>query len=41
MANGAPAQTSCSPLAPHNVGDTWTITNDQGMTFTVTITAGR
>ena len=38
----APAgATSCSPLQSHNVGDTWTITNDQNMTFDVSLTAGR
>jgi hypothetical protein len=32
---------SCSPLSAHNVGDSWTVTNDQGQTFDVSITAGR
>lgn len=32
---------SCSPLQKHNVGDTWTVTNDQGETFDVSLTAGR
>lgn len=32
---------SCSPLAAHNVGDSWTVTNDQNQTFDVSITAGR
>ena len=32
---------SCSPITKHNVGDAWTVTNDQGETFDVTITAGR
>lgn len=32
---------SCSPLEAHNVGDTWTVTNDQNQTFDVSITAGR
>ena len=32
---------SCSPLVKHNVGDSWTTTNDQGETFDVGITAGR
>lgn len=32
---------SCSPLAPHNVGDSWTVTDDQNQTFDVSITAGR
>jgi hypothetical protein len=36
----APAP-SCSPLAPHQVGDTWTITNDQHQTFDISIIAGR
>lgn len=34
-------QPSCSPLTPHNVGDSWTVTNDQNQTFDVSITAGR
>lgn len=38
----APAgATSCSPLQTHNVGDTWTLTNDQNITFDVSLTAGR
>jgi hypothetical protein len=32
---------SCSPLSAHNVGDSWTVTNDQNQTFDVSITAGR
>jgi hypothetical protein len=32
---------SCSPLTPHNVGDSWTVTNDQNQTFDVSIVAGR
>jgi hypothetical protein len=32
---------SCSPLQKHAVGDNWTVTNDQGETFTVSLTAGR
>jgi hypothetical protein len=32
---------SCSPLSPHNVGDSWTVTNDQNQTFGVSIAAGR
>ena len=32
---------SCSPLTTHNVGDSWTVTNDQNQTFDVSITAGR
>ena len=37
--NAPPA--SCSPLETHNVGDNWSVTNDQGETFQVSITAGR
>jgi len=36
-----PPATSCSPLEKHAVGDTWTVTNDQGEAFTVSMTAGR
>jgi hypothetical protein len=32
---------SCSPLAKHAVGDSWTTTNDQGETFDVSLAAGR
>ncbi len=32
---------SCSPLQKHNVGDSWTVTNDQGETFDVSLTAGQ
>lgn len=32
---------SCSPLQKHNVGDTWTVTNDKNMTYDVSLTAGR
>ncbi len=32
---------SCSPLEAHNVGDSWTVTNDQNQTFDITLTAGR
>jgi len=39
--NTPPAPPSCSPLQAHNVGDTWTVTNDQNQTFTVSLTAGR
>lgn len=35
------AAPSCSPLQKHNVGDNWTVTNDQGEAFDVTLTAGR
>jgi hypothetical protein len=34
-------QTSCSPLEKHNVGDSWTVTNDQNQTYDVSIKAGR
>jgi len=33
--------TSCSPLQTHAVGDNWTVTNDQNMTFDISLTAGR
>jgi hypothetical protein len=36
-----PPPTSCSPLAKHAVGDSWNVTNDQGETFGVSLTAGR
>jgi hypothetical protein len=36
-----PPPTSCSPLAMHNVGESWSVTNDQGETFDVSMTAGR
>ena len=36
-----PPPTSCSPVTTHAVGDTWNVTNDQGETFAVSITAGR
>jgi hypothetical protein len=32
---------SCSPLQKHAVGDSWSVTNDQGETFAVSLTAGR
>jgi hypothetical protein len=35
------AGTSCSPLAKHNVGDSWTVTNDHNQTYDVSLTAGR
>jgi hypothetical protein len=39
---GSPgAGTTCSPLSKHAVGDSWTVTNDQGETFDVSIAAGR
>jgi hypothetical protein len=36
-----PPPASCSPLKAHNVGDNWSVTNDQGETFDVSMTAGR
>lgn len=36
-----PPKASCSPLEKHNVGDSWTVTNDQNETFQVSLTAGR
>jgi hypothetical protein len=36
-----PPPTSCSPLQKHPVGDSWSVTNDQGETFAVSLTAGR
>lgn len=36
-----PPGASCSPLAVHNVGDSWTVTNDQNQTFDISLTAGR
>lgn len=36
-----PPPTSCSPLTTHAVGDSWSVTNDQGETFAVSLTAGR
>ena len=32
---------SCSPLQKHAVGESWNVTNDQGETFAVSLTAGR
>lgn len=32
---------SCSPLQKHAVGDSWKVTNDQGETFDVSLTAGK
>lgn len=40
-ANAPPMAPSCSPLAAHQVGDTWTVTNDTKQSFTVTLVAGR
>jgi hypothetical protein len=39
--NSPGAGTSCSPLMKHAVGDSWSVTNDQGETFAVSLTAGR
>lgn len=36
-----PPPTSCSPLEKHNVGESWTVTNNLNETFDVSITAGR
>ena len=36
-----PPPTSCSPLVKHAVGDSWTVANDQGESFAVSLTAGR
>jgi len=36
-----PPPTSCSPLEKHAVGDNWNVTNDQGESFAVSLTAGR
>jgi hypothetical protein len=32
---------SCSPVVMHAVGDTWSVTNDQGAAYQVVLTAGR
>jgi len=32
---------SCSPLQKHNVGDSWSVTNDQNETYQVSLSAGR
>jgi hypothetical protein len=32
---------SCSPLMKHAVGETWSVTNDKGETFEVSLVAGR
>jgi hypothetical protein len=34
------AAPSCSPLQKHAVGDSWTVTNDQGEAFDVSLAAG-
>jgi hypothetical protein len=36
-----PPPTSCSPLETHAVGSSWVVTNDQGETFDITLSAGR
>ena len=36
-----PPTPSCSPLQKHNVGDSWSVTNDQSHTYDVSLTAGR
>ena len=36
-----PPMPSCSPLEAHNVGDSWTVTNDQNQSFDVSIASGR
>lgn len=40
-AGTAPPPPSCSTLQTHNVGDSWTVTNDQKQTFDVSLVAGR
>lgn len=37
----APATPSCSPLTTHNVGDSWSVTNDQSHTYDVSLSSGR
>lgn len=32
---------NCSPVVKHAVGETWTVTNDKGGTYQVSLTAGR
>jgi uncharacterized low-complexity protein len=32
---------SCTPLTKHAVGESWSVTNEQGETFDVSMTAGR
>lgn len=36
-----PPPTTCSPLEKHNVGETWTVTNNMNETYDVSLTAGR
>jgi hypothetical protein len=38
--NSPGAGTSCTPLQKHNVGDSWTVTNDKGQTYDVSLSAG-
>jgi hypothetical protein len=38
--NSVGSAPSCSPLMKHNVGDSWTVTNDLGETFDISMTAG-
>jgi len=40
-ANAQMPKPSCSPLQKHAVGDKWSVTNDQGETFDISLTAGR
>ena len=40
-ANTPGSAPSCSPLQKHAVGENWSVTNDQGETFAVSLTAGR
>jgi hypothetical protein len=41
LPQGSPgSMPSCSPLEKHNVGDSWTVTNDQGETFDVSLNRG-
>jgi hypothetical protein len=39
-ANTPGSAPSCSPLQKHAVGDSWTVTNDLGETFDVSLSAG-
>lgn len=36
-----PPPPNCSPLTTHAVGESWNVTNDQGESFAVSLTAGR
>jgi hypothetical protein len=36
-----PPKPACSPLMAHGVGDRWSVTNDQGQSFDVSLVAGR